>query len=74
LLAAHLGALRGDPQQVIGELIEIRKMLYGLRRAIEQRRYGGGARGELPPEPPVDQGFPRQSGAGAAGADEPAVG
>lgn len=38
LLAAHLGAIRGAPQPLIQELVEIRKMLYGLKRAIEQRR------------------------------------
>jgi hypothetical protein len=74
LLAAHLGALRGDPQQVIGELVEIRKMLYGLRRAIELRCYGGGARADVPPEPPAGEGQRGASGAGGASADEPAVG
>jgi four helix bundle protein len=74
LLAAHLGALRGDPQQVIGELVEIRKMLYGLRRAIEQRRYGGSARADVPHQPPPGEGPQGASGAGAATADEPAAG
>jgi four helix bundle protein len=74
LLAAHLGALRGDPQQVIGELVEIRKMLYGLRRAIEQRRQGGGARAEVPLQPPANLGASQPSGANEGSADEPAVG
>lgn len=74
LLAAHLGALRGDPQQVIGELVEIRKMLYGLRRAIEQRRQGGAVRAALPHELPASGSPSGQVDAGAAGTDEPAAG
>ena len=76
LLAAHLGALRGDPQQVIGELVEIRKMLYGLRRAIEQRRQGGAARAALPAEPTHGEAPGRGAGASVAaqGDDGPAAG
>ncbi len=42
LLASHLGALLGDPQQLLGEVAEIRRMLYALRRVIEAPRGGGG--------------------------------
>ena len=34
LLASHLGAMRGDPQEVIGELVAIRRLLYGLRHEV----------------------------------------
>lgn len=70
LLAAHLGALRGDPQQVIGDLVEIREMLSGLRRAIEHRRRRGAA---LPHEAPVRMAPAGSLGVGAAGTDEPAA-
>jgi len=51
LLAAHLGAIRGDQDVLFRELTEVRKMLYGLRRAIEQRRRGAPNGGGDPPPP-----------------------
>lgn len=42
LLAAHLGAVRGDPDDLFLEVADIRAMLYALRRAIQQRPPGAG--------------------------------
>lgn len=40
LLAAHLGAVRGDPDDLFLEVAEIRAALYALRRAVEERGAG----------------------------------
>ncbi|MBU6367228.1 MAG: four helix bundle protein [Gemmatimonadetes bacterium] len=56
LLAAHLGAVRGDPDDLFLEVADIRAMLYALRRALEHRPRGGAGEGDRRGPPQMGEG------------------